>query len=62
MIDPASSQLNLLDSIGQGECKQTQGNNWQREQTEKQTSICCSFHMVSRGGPSAVSNQPESAL
>ena len=49
-VYPASTALHLLDSISKGQCKQAQGNDWECQQTEKQTSICCGFQIVSRGG------------
>jgi len=43
--------LHLPEPVSHGQCKQTQGNQWQYYQTEKQTSIRGSFQKVSRSGP-----------
>ena len=51
MIDPASAPLYLLESICQGQRKQTQGNDRQSEQTTQQTSIGNDFQKVSSVGP-----------
>jgi hypothetical protein len=48
-IDPARTPLHLLNPISKGQCKQTKGDNWKCQQTEKQTSIGCGFQMISRG-------------
>ncbi len=53
MVYPASAPLHLLDSINKGQRQQAQGNDWECQQTEKQTSICCDFQVVSRGRPLA---------
>ena len=49
-IDPASALLYLLESICQGQRKQTQGNDGESEQTGQQTSIRNGFQMDSRIG------------
>jgi hypothetical protein len=50
-VYPAFAPLHLLDAIDKGQGKQPQGNNWESQQTEKQTSIGCGFQMVPpRGG------------
>jgi hypothetical protein len=43
--------LHLPKSVSQGQSKQAQGNQWQYNQPEKQTSIRGSFQKVSRSGP-----------
>lgn len=50
MVYPALTPLHLLNSVSKGQYKQTKGDNWKCQQTEKQTSTGCGFQMLSPGG------------
>jgi hypothetical protein len=46
-IYPACTPFHLADSIRKGQGEETKSDNWECQQTKKQTSIGCDFQLVS---------------
>ena len=62
MVNPTSIPLHQAESKNQSQRQQSHRNDWQSEKADQQTSIRGGFQKVSRGGPSTVGKQPETAL
>ncbi len=60
-VNQASTPLHQPESVSQGQSKQSQGDDWEGEKAEKQTSIRGGFQRVSRGGPSTVASGDRSS-